>query len=388
MNWSSAAATAPLQRAGSRFIDTAALFGNIEWLRFAAATAILLGHMAPHVWVAGGAEGGWLKAVWYLANAGPDVFFVISGTVIWTVTQHESGVRAALRFIARRLARIYIHYWLFLGLAAIQLWVWAPYLLTRKDWLRSIWLWPQDIDTLAIPVTWALTHVLVFYLLMACWVWLRRGGARIRPLLLVAVLVVLGNVYAIAVLDVYAPDQLTSASWWWRLWLSPYQLEFIGGCLLAQLLARHKLPRPGLVMLTGCILIVLGGWLNAELFDGRLISGYFTPQRVAIYAPGAVLLVAACIGLQQSGRCFMPRLACSLGAATYSLYLLHTIALSSLYWIGFRDAVAGSSGLLPAYLLVAALLLVFSVAYARYVEDPLNRRLFGWIDEGIDLTKR
>jgi len=387
MNWSSAAASAPLQRAGSRFSDTAALFGNIEWLRFAAAAAILLGHMAPHVWVTGGAEGGWLKAVWYLANAGPDVFFVISGTVIWSVTQHESGARAALRFISRRLARIYSHYWLFLGLAALQLWVWAPYLLSRKDWLRSILLWPQDIDTLAIPVTWALTHVLAFYLLIACWVWLRRS-ASMQPLLLAALLVVLGNVYAIAVLDVYAKANLTSASWLWRLWLSPYQLEFIGGCLLAHLLARHQLPRPGLLLLAGCILIMFGCGINAELFDDQLLSGHYTPQRVVIYAPGAFLLVAACIGLQQSGRSLLPRLAVLLGAGTYSLYLLHTIALSSLYWIGFRDAMAGTGGLLAAYLLVAAVLAVISVAYAYYVEDPLNRRLFRWIDDGIDLTKR
>ena len=373
------ASHAPICRAGSRFDTSAEVFSNIEWLRFIAACAILLGHMSPHVWAAGGQQGGWLKAVWYVANAGPDVFFVISGAVIWKASKDATGWRQALRFISRRLARVYSAYWVFLALAALQLWLWAPYLLVQKDWLRSVALLPQDIDTLAMPVTWALTHLLAFYLLITVWIGLRRDSSS-NVLWLVATVILLGNVYSIGVLDVYAEANLTSASWLWRLWLSPYQLEFIAGYMIAELLQRRPLRMPALLMLAGILLLALGCWINADVFAGRLISGYFTPQRVAIYAPGALLLVAGCIGLQHSGHAPWPRLAISLGAATYTLYLLHTIVLSGLYRVGFRDAVAGSALLLPAYLLVCLLLIGFAVLYARYVEDRLNLRLFRQID--------
>ncbi len=376
-----------IHRGGSRFDDPAAFYCNIELLRFVAACAILLGHMAPHVWAAGGQESGWIKAVWYVAGAGPDIFFVISGTVIWTASYGAYGRREALRFMLRRLIRVFSVYWVFLLLTAIQLWYWAPLLLAHKDWLRSLFLWPQDIDTQVIPVAWTLTHVLVFYLLMTMLIWL-RDRSRAYTLIAAAILVLIGTVYSSMVLEVYSEAKLTAASWLWRLWLSPYQLEFIGGCLIAHILRNKTLPKPGLMLLAGVILITLGCWINANVFDGRLISGYYTPQRVAIFAPGALLLVAGCIGLQQAGHAPWPRTAALLGAGTYTLYLLHSIALGWLYRIGLRDALANTDLLVPVYLLFAALLVMLALLYARDVEGPMNLHLFRQVDRRLNLHNK
>ncbi|HEX2801677.1 MAG TPA: acyltransferase, partial [Phenylobacterium sp.] len=82
---------------------------SIQALRGLAALAVLVFHAADR---AGGTFG--------VGASGVDVFFVISGFIMWVVTCRETPTPA--RFLARRAERIAPLYWLVtLGTAAVAL---------------------------------------------------------------------------------------------------------------------------------------------------------------------------------------------------------------------------------------------------------------------------
>ena len=79
---------------------------NIQFLRFAAALAVVVYHAGKHV-AATGADPGWLfRAGEAVGFAGVDVFFVISGFIMFHTTRESAGAAAAAEFLKRRVARI------------------------------------------------------------------------------------------------------------------------------------------------------------------------------------------------------------------------------------------------------------------------------------------
>ena len=77
--------------------DRAKPIHSIQWLRAAAALAVLAFHLSLH-----------LEQTWALGAAGVDVFFVVSGFIMWTVTAREQSPAA---FMMNRIVRIAPLYW-------------------------------------------------------------------------------------------------------------------------------------------------------------------------------------------------------------------------------------------------------------------------------------
>ncbi|WP_269219752.1 acyltransferase family protein [Brevundimonas vesicularis] len=88
-------------------------FHGVQALRFAAATAVVVTHAVDLAGTRLGLEtvlaGGTLEN---FGAVGVDVFFVISGFIIATTTQGQTGVGAAGAFLWRRLRRVAPIYWL------------------------------------------------------------------------------------------------------------------------------------------------------------------------------------------------------------------------------------------------------------------------------------
>jgi exopolysaccharide production protein ExoZ len=348
---------------------------NIQFLRFAAALAVVLFHAAAYL----PQPAPWTLAAQAVGFAGVDVFFVISGFIMAYTTRHPpaQGRRglAAAGFLERRLARIFTGYWPYLALALPLLWWTAPALLAGKDLLGSLLLLPVPIPERVIPVSWTLTYELYFYLLFALLLLLPVPWMRlVLPLL--ALLLVLINLVGVLGFGFYEPAFFQQTPPWLRLLISPYVLEFLAGALVCRLYLRGVQGLAWLALGGGLLLFALGGWYNHALLQGGLESGLHVVERVALFGPASVLLVYAAAVLERRGLRLWPGFSRLFGGASYSLYLSHTLLLG-LFGVLWRQPWVAERGLepwlVPALLGWIGLILLYSLWHYRYIEVPLYR---------------
>lgn len=336
---------------------------NVQLLRFIAALAVVLYHAAP-LW---SAPPSWVTAFAAMGFSGVDVFFVISGFILWHTTRDRRGSRAAAAFLTRRFARIFTGYWPFFAIAMALWWWFAPHELATKDWVRSLLLVPMPMDQRVIPVSWTLTYELYFYLIFAALLWLPLH-IRFRVLCLLGSCVLFVAV-ALA-LHGGEGDNPSRSPRWLRPLVSPYLLEFLAGALLCRM-REAGIHRGGVQALIGsATLFALGGWLNLE--DGyALDGGAQVAQRVAIFGPAAAMLVYAGASLEARGYRFWPSASVLLGGASYSLYLAHPLLLAVFVWLGIGRALpVGETWIILAWLAVT---LGYSVWHHRWLETPCYR---------------
>ncbi|MGH7043937.1 MAG: acyltransferase family protein, partial [Acetobacteraceae bacterium] len=292
---------------------------SIQCLRALAAAVVVLVHMrvfepkydpglvlAPHVLDFG--------------QLGVDLFFVISGFIMTTITVREFGRQgAARRFLAQRFLRIYPIYWVF-ALAVLAVFLvhpgWVNSQHGRPDIVRSFLLLPQQNLPLLL-VAWTLTFEMFFYLVFAVLI------GCVRRQVLGWVLIGWAVVTAGANL-LLAPNATTPVL---DVMASPLILEFLGGCAVA-LAARSLRGRTA-----GWVLTIFGiaELLGAVLWLSHLGRG-FPPNgwlRVALFGSGSVLVVAGAVRLEEAGVRLFPASLVALGDASYSLYLSHVLVIAA-----------------------------------------------------------
>lgn len=289
---------------------------------------------------------------------GVDLFFVISGFIIWWTTR--DGRTGPVVFAWRRFARVAPLYWILtLLLAAIA--VAAPHLLasTRFDpahLLASLAFlpWPHPTFDTANPVLfvgWTLNYEMAFYALFALTLLL---PARWRLAAAVGALTVL------ALVGWWAEPEALAA----RFYTRPVILEFALGLLLGAAVAGGHRVRPRLGALcagTGLLVLVAA----AGGGEHGLLAGV-----------AATLVVAGAV-LGDRGAAEPDRpLVRLLGDASYSIYLTHLFVLpvAQIAWVRAGLPVAGWAGLLyPAAALLACALA--GVLCHVWLERPLGRML-------------
>jgi len=275
---------------------------SIQHLRGLAALSVALFHACQ-----------WSRLDFDIGGAGVDVFFVISGFVMWTVTAGKA-VRP-LDFLRRRFVRVVPLYWLItLALAAAALVFPARFpevqpepahLLASMAFIQHYSPAGQPFPLL--PPGWTLNYEAAFYLVFAAAL-LLPGRWRLAGL--AATLTGVGLVGF-----VWPPIYVLLAN--------PLVLEFLAGVLIAWLVGRGRLPgRSGGGMLIGAgalifALIQLSG-VDAELW------------RPMVWGAPAAMLVAGAVAVEADGGWpAWPGLK-TLGDASYSLYLVHTLSIGAL----------------------------------------------------------
>ncbi|MGZ8144984.1 MAG: acyltransferase family protein, partial [Methylosarcina sp.] len=118
-----------------------------------------------------------------LGQSGVDLFFVISGFVIMSVTRGRFGCpRETLRFLWGRLTRIYPAYWFYFFLTAAIFFIRPGWVNTSQgrhpEFISSFFLLPADRLPL-VMVAWTLIHELWFYLVFS--VLLTLNERRLLP---------------------------------------------------------------------------------------------------------------------------------------------------------------------------------------------------------------
>lgn len=339
------------------------IYHNIQGLRGIAVLVVIFFHLQ-------GIEQKYsadqaLPAVLQLGAVGVDLFFLISGFIMVSVTRNLApGMGNLWRFLSQRVIRIYPLYWLVSGLVLAAL-------LVRPDLVRavpdkphyllySLLLLPQE-DLPLLSVGWTLVHEMYFYAVF-CLLLLLPARWRLVALLLWSGLTVV----------LWQWWQPTQAQPWPYLLANPLTLEFTAGCVMAALLQRWQPPRPGLLALAGIAGMVLG-WLywrgsHTEPFP---LEG----MRVVCFLLPCALVLAGVVAMEAREQLLPTRLQ-QIGDASYALYLTHILILSvgGKLWQRYGDANTLLDNLLwlPALLLVT---MVGGIWCHRWIEKPLLQSL-------------
>jgi peptidoglycan/LPS O-acetylase OafA/YrhL len=326
-------------------------------LRFAAALAVIAFHLTFLLWntpfhaaIAPVARSG---------KAGVDVFFVISGFIIFMVSTKldwsQGALPVAFGFALRRAARIYPLYWL-VFLVSTTLIITGAAQVVNNEWTLDHWtanaLLLSSYNK-QVPVAWTLAYELYFY---ACFsVALLFGPRFFLPALwlwVAASVIAIGQNYPLP------RDGAGGDSWRTGIWANPLVLEFAMGMIVASLIARGYRRGAWLALLGSVPLFVLGD-ATAESI------------RAFTFGPAAALLVYGFVSLEIQNRLPNMRYVAWLGDASYSLYLWQAIplyfTLLSFDQMGWRQVLGGFPA---AFAMIAACILVSLLSY-RFIEKPI-----------------
>jgi len=283
---------------------------ELQYLRALAVLLVVLGHThQTEERLLGG--NPMLGDFAYFGFSGVDIFFVISGFIIHHIYGKTSGLRP--RFFLERLNRIFPLYWIYTAVAVVgYLLVFGDgsgTALQEKDWLASITLFPVGYPPL-LPVGWTLTHELYFYFVYMVFLalpapWRGRGVLAWFGLTLVGMTGLAGEALP-----------------WMIVALSPFNLLFLAGALMAQFADRLlSLKRAALgVALAG---LTLGlGWTAMHGLEGLVDPAV----RVLVFAPFAVGVVWAVLAWKPQ----LPALVARIGDWSYACYLGHILVLDIL----------------------------------------------------------
>ena len=297
---------------------------------------------------------------------GVDVFFVISGLIMWITTCE--GQKTPLGFLRNRVIRIVPLYWLF-TLLSVLIAVAAPSItaivLEAGHVISSFFFIPwqkpgTDEWTPVMAVGWTLNLEMFFYLAFAA----ALSFATRRRLL-----VICGFLTAAALAGMILP--LTGAL---KFYCSPVLLEFAAGILIGAVVAPrldgltiNPLIYAAIAGL-GLVLIVLLPWQQATDLG-----------RLWVWGIPAVLMVGGAYLHERNMQTVRLPWLNTIGDASYALYLIHPMAISFVRAVFRKLGLVGDAPVLTvAFFIVAiAVSVVSAVIVHRLFEKPVGRILKG-----------
>lgn len=351
------------------------LLKNIQFLRGAAALAVILYHLAPHFlntkhWTQN------LHAFFVqFGYAGVDVFFVISGYVIWISTHGSKKKTNTGLFAYKRAARIYLGYWPYLLLTAAVVWYFAPEKFNTVNLWGSVFLTELTIPHLLLQVAWTLSFELYFYLIFTVCLMFTIINCK-RLLIAFAALIILIQAYGVFVMDVYGMENLPTASPLFTFFFSPFCLQFLAGVAIAIYFEKYRLRHLKVSLLLCLIAFIFTLWYQKYmLIEGHYLSmGYYAIIRVLLFGTVAVLLVSSMVEIEKRGKQLWPKLADSLGDASYSLYLSHIPILFIFGQLGMMSWGRENEWQhIITYVIILIAIIGYSLIHYRNIEAPLMR---------------
>lgn len=311
-----------------------------------------------------------------LGAAGVDIFFVISGFIMWVTAQNASVTPA--QFLYRRIVRIVPLYWA-ITLFVLVLTLVAPQLLTTTKFdaehaLFSLFFIPVTHPVLSDHILpffiqgWTLNYEMFFYLIFALAIW-QAGRYRLAAIACILSL--------LAIIGLLVQTENAQATFY----TSTIILEFVFGMIIGWLFLRIPVFSAGL-----SVSLFIGG-IMALIASGLAGIGYgpngFDPARALYWGLPSAAIVAGAAFLRFETEGIRHRLLSALGNSSYSLYLSHLIALPAIVII-WRFLGLEFSGSSAAFLTAMMLLLASAGGWLTYIliERPMTSALRHYIPAG------
>lgn len=328
---------------------------SVQYLRGVAAMMVVVFHALHET-----AGLGLGSATVHILEAGVDIFFVISGFIMFYTTRRGMG---ALEFYRHRIIRIVPLYWLITS-AVVALMLAAPHLLQSSRFdlphvLASYAFipWPHPVHPgvmePALAPGWTLNFEMAFYLVFGVSLLIPRRAIGLTVMMLVLV--------AVAASRALGPPDGSA----WGFYASGLVLEFGAGVLLG--LAFERLP-PLPAWLAGAVFVL--GWAILLAQAGQPSPGAW---RALAWGPPALLIVAGAVLLERGRPIVTLPAAVLIGDASYSIYLSHPLILSAFAQVWRRVGLQHLPLALPLFLAAAAVAAaVTGCLIFRWLERPLG----------------
>ncbi|MET4429580.1 acyltransferase [Mycolicibacterium sp. 624] len=365
-------------------------------LRIVAAVWVVLFHFRPLLGEAAPDFAAALAPLFDAGAQGVDLFFILSGFVLtWTYLDRMGrtwSMRATLRFLWLRLARVWPIYLVTLHLAAL----WIIFTLNvghvpsenvdtltatsyiRQLFLVQLWYQPFFDGTSWNGPAWSISAEWLAYLLfagIALVVFRMARATRARGLLLLAFAASLPPVMLLlASGEFYTP---------WS-WLPRIVMQFTAGALACAAVRKLR-PTDRTRQAVGYASIVLIAVIVGALY-------YFSTHPVATVrdAGGLIdvlflpLVVALSIGAGSLPRLLSTRVLVYLGQISFALYMVHELIHTAWTWAAkqFEITLTGGAGKLIVVGLIAAAIAFSSLMY-HLVEEPARR----WMRRMVDVRE-
>lgn len=235
---------------------------------------------------------------------GVDFFFVLSGFIIYFTVSSIKNLRKTIKdYAMSRASRIYIPY-LPIGIGiALAYTAFPDVSASPRDWgwLTSITLLPSERPT-ALSVAWTLRHEVIFYFMFGAFYFI----SVLRSGMIVWIVAILISVR----LDLTDQNTVLSPL------LSPLNLEFCMGVVAAWIVLQGVRIADWVLALAAIGAFSFWVLLGAE----RSLS--------PIFGLGLAFAILLFVQWEREGRVTVPRWLGFLGDASYSIYLVHGVAIS------------------------------------------------------------
>jgi peptidoglycan/LPS O-acetylase OafA/YrhL len=293
-------------------------------------------------------------------GAGVDFFFVLSGFIIAWIHWGDVGRPMQLRhYVVRRIQRIYPPYWgVLLPLSLLYFLSPSSGVPSQHDaanFVASLLLFPYPEHPI-LGVAWTLVYEVVFYTLFGLLILIGRGVFWLLGLWSVAILVANLTFNALA----YPLTIL----------LDVRNLQFLLGILAALWVREGTIPLPRLMTVVGAALFLAQLLVVHPVLDDPLVG------RIGFGIAAATAIVGV-VGWERGARLPIGAGLRLLGVASYSIYLIHGIAISAAIQIVTRVLPRDVPLVIPVIALAIAGITA-GVLYHLAVERPLTRWIDGW----------
>lgn len=240
-------------------------------------------------------------------SAGVELFFVLSGFVIYYAhhRDRQGDVEAVKKFVFKRFRRLYPPLWIVL-IATTAMAFAAGADVSAWDVIAAYLILPVEKEVL-LGVEWTLRHEMLFYATFLVWLWNRKIG--------LAALLGWGVIGSIAGVFFDEP-------WLLKFLLSPYHLLFMTGMGIGWLFVREDMSH-GLATFIAGVIVFAGTWWQVS-YGGGADPDYL----ILLFGLGATGIIYGLCALPSWNRPCKPL--DMMGAASYSLYLIHYPLLSLL----------------------------------------------------------
>lgn len=280
---------------------------GIEICRGLAAMLVVLYHASRHIDKALGMH--FIRQIFQFGHSGVDLFFVISGFIIFYIHGQDIGKKDKLfSYVKKRFIRIMPLYWIAMLITFIIAVLGKHQLPVAIQFLWQFFLLPAN-GGMILDVAWTLKFEVLFYMLFAILITNKLAGT----LLLAAWygIAILSLTFSNYVIDI--PHQFYDA----------YVLEFMFGIMAAIIIKEYKKHIPDYAIYVGIMFFMT----SAILEDLNIIDGYKNAARL-MYGISSMMIIMSVASFKQNiQKNIFSKFLFVLGDATYSVYLFQFILI-------------------------------------------------------------